>query len=115
MTRFVDKKATHQVDLGPCKCPPNADGSLPHSRDEATVRDSLSYGEMLKAIKADEAGDGAMSVILMRVTSWSLRAENGEPVPVTRQSVEDLDYETAQLIHKAAVEDYQGQAELPND
>lgn len=115
MSRFVDKTATHQTDLGPCKCPPDKSGAQPHAHDEATVRDQLSYGEMLQAIKADEAGDGAMFLILKRVTNWSLRDAQGKPVEVTRQSVEDLDYETAKLIHAACIEDYQGNAELPND
>ncbi|HET7664698.1 MAG TPA: hypothetical protein VFK56_01150 [Mycobacterium sp.] len=108
MPRFVDKNATYQLDLGECQCPPNPDGSQPHARDEASIRTQLSYGEWIKIAEANSEIEGVMTLLLIRVKSWSLRDANGKPVPVTRQSLEDLDKPTAELLQAAVVRESEG-------
>ena len=86
MSRFVDKNATFQFDLGECQCPPGPEGAKPHARDEASIRKELSYGEVLKLAQSSDEIEASMQLMLMRVKSWSLRDSEGHPVPVSRQA-----------------------------
>lgn len=96
MTRFVDSTATRTISVGPCECP-----GTPHEADEAVIRERLGYGPLLYIGVAPTNEESVMRLVTQALLSWNFLGADGKPVPVTRESIEALDANTAGIISEA--------------
>lgn len=87
MSRFVDR-GVERLSLGPCRCE-----GTPHGEDWADVRKALSGAEWYLVATGDSAR--GLSAI---VVDWSLTDDDGEPVPVTVETLAALDLDTFKVI-----------------
>lgn len=99
MSNYADPAATHEVDLGPCRCP--VADPKPHVRDVAVAQNRLGYGDLAKIRQATRIGGpeaGYMQSILVGYVSWNLVLPDGSPRPLDATQVSRLD---KQAIHGA--------------
>lgn len=69
---------------------------------EVRVR-SMTMGQLFKTWTGDETSNGAAAtygLLIDRIVSWNLEEEDGTPIPVTREAVDDQDDDMILAIQK---------------
>ena len=86
--RFVDRTAVERLPLGPCDCP-----GTPHDEDWAELRKEISGADWYVIAQ----GDTGRSLALV-VADWNLVDNDGDRVPITAQTLTDIDLATFNKI-----------------
>jgi hypothetical protein len=96
MPRFADIRNdnTRTVELGPCDCPPGADGKKPHDVDSVQVYAELGYRAMGAIQLAGLLPDGRfsfyeakMALLDVGIARWDLRGADGKVMPLNKGSI----------------------------
>lgn len=100
------------ITLGPCQCP-----GKPHAVDSARMKgpEELRYGDVRRirgavGMASTDALGLANSMLLSRVVSWwNLTDEDGHPIPITVDAIDEMHPDQA-LKLMAAIDDDEGYA-----
>lgn len=82
---------TRHVSLGPCDCP-----NTPHGEDWAQVYERLTAGDLRRinasSVIRDADSFGLPDAMLLwrSIASWSKTDEQGQPIPISLEAVDDL-------------------------
>jgi len=100
---------TRTVVLGPCRCP-----GRPHEDDTAEVRTELSW-DVLVDVGLLAGGAAYRRLVSGALVSWNLTDIDGDPVPITPETVSRLRADRLDPIADAVNAAYErAQAPLPN-
>jgi hypothetical protein len=117
MSRQIDRTAlTDEIPLpGKCACP-----EKPHLRDWVKLRKLRSYTDDIAINAAQEEGYAAVALTLLRihVAEWNLLGDDGEPLPITAETLNNLpgaDGAAIQVAINQLGEKPKNKTELPND
>ena len=107
--------ATHDVDLGPCDCP-----GTPHDHDHATIKDRFTYGDVRRILSAiatpgvEGLGLGQQIMFWRAIVTWTKTGDDGQPLAVSLDAIDDLTPEQAQsLVAAVDNDDYARQLGIP--
>lgn len=97
MSRFVDTSVTDRLVLpGGCQCP-----GTPHAEDEWIYRSEPAGSDLSRARVEATTRDGRVDLVLAQDVlvaalsiSWNLVDKGGNPVPLTRLAISQLDVDT---------------------
>lgn len=110
MSRFADRRATQEVDLGPCECP-----GTPHDKDWAKVRSEYSGSDLAAIRSASEEDEAAAADALAPyVVEWNLLGPDGDEWPPDGDALRDLNQSTLTAIINAISECITASARVPN-
>lgn len=100
---------TRTVVLGDCRCP-----GRPHEQDTAEVHEELPW-DVLVDVGMLTGGAAYRYLVLASIVSWNLTDADGDPVPVTADTVRRLRPERLDPIADAVNAAYErAQAPVPN-
>lgn len=108
MSRFIDPTATQRIDLGPCGCP-----GTPHESDWADIRARLS-GLEFAAFEHATGEREAAGLAATHILAWSLLDDDGDPAPITGETVWLLDAATMTALSTAFAAVLKGSVTVPN-